>query len=646
VLEKRTGTQWDGDLWDHEVGELMIQHSETKRMVTCGLSNAREIVIKQLDDSTISSTFKGIRGSDGEEIKNSSVRTSIRLVANTAQVLVKVDDVIPGSDWRFRALHYPLRHFAIRTYQEEGYLAVPIGRDGYIIPSLYFPYPSPNFWIREDNSRELDINCSSLSMPWFGARKDNSSFIAIVEQGVDATLHVVANTNRWGKAYREGRKPSGPRILSGSVVWRASRGAFSYPRTIRYRFLPEGSYVEMAKAYRKVAQQNGKFLSLKDRIAQNPKVERLIGAVMMGIYGGYPHHREHPHMRLSYTGLKKIARDMKEQLGIQHAVINPWSIFGEQAPAFLPLNTRQGTIKELQSAADYITNAGYLFTPYTYYSAYHQESDAWDPKLEFRDNAGLNNEVSKWFRICPTQFVRLAESFIPDMMQQLSVDGVWVDIVTSGSIRECNHPDHPMSQQDDVAARRALYQYLKKQNLIIGSEAHKDWMFPLTDFAEGPGSRGGGIDGIGVRVPLLPLVYHDAIVSYTFCGEPYNAQVLTGGDYNLKSLWDILCGNAPHWHFVPAEYEYWRPLIKQSDDIVATFAREVGMQELTRHEFLSADYQVHRTTFAPSGTKVMVNLGAQYHRLEGNVILKPFSFRIETPGRKIRQGEYSFQIKQ
>ncbi len=644
VIEKTTGTRWGGDPWDREVGELALQGGQQGGLVTCGLSRARDIVIEKLDDRSIRCVFRGLRGANGQESAESRVQTTLRIQEDPSEVIIQVDEVTPGPGWRFKTLHYPLRQFAAKTYQDEGYLVVPLGRDGYLIPSHHFPYPAPNFWIREDYSRQLALECTSLSMPWFGGRKGESAFIATLEHPADASLHVVANVNRWGQAYRAGREPSEPRILSGSVIWQASRGEFRYPRVLRYRFLPQGGYVEMAKVYREVARRQGEFVALKERVAQNPKVDRLIGAVLVGVYGGYPQHRHHPQMGFTYRDLQEMVRDMREDLAVPHAVINPWSIFGEQAPAFLPLNSRHGTLTELRSAVEYTRAAGYLFAPYTYYSAYHQESAAWNPRLEFRDGAALDSEVGKWSRACPSQFVGLAESYIPEMLRELPVDAVWVDIVTSGSVRECAHPDHPMSRQDDIAARRALYEYLRRQNLVIGSEGHKDWIFPLTDFAEGPGPRGAGIDGIGIRTPLLPLVYHDALVSYTFCGDSYNAQVLGGGDYNLKSLWDILCGNPPHWHFNVEDYDYWRPFIKQSADVVAAFAREIADQEMAVHEFLSADYQVHRTIYKPSGTTVQVNLSAREHRLSPCTVLKPYSFRIETPGREARQGQYSYEL--
>lgn len=426
VLEKQTGTRWEGDPWDGEVGELTLQHAQGRGTLTCGLSQAREILVEEGEGCSIRCTFRGFRNRSGQESPESTVQTSIRIEAHAAEVVVQVDHVIPGTGWQFRTLHYPLRQFAVRTYQDHGYLAVPLGRDGYLIPAHHFPYPAPNFWIREDYTRQLTVDCSSLSMPWFGAQKDKSAFIATLDQPTDASLQVVANTNRWGQAYRSGRAPSDPRILSGSIIWGASQGAFRYPRVLRYRFLPFGGYVEMAKAYRETARRQGKFLSLDQRVAQNPKVDRLIGAVLLGVYGGYPHHRHHPHMGLDYRELEDLVRDLKEELDVPNAVVNPWSILGEQSPAFLPLNQRQGTLEELRSAAEYTTGAGYLFVPYTYYSAYHQESAAWDPRLEFRDGAGLNSEVEKWFRICPTQFVRLAKSFVPEMMRMTSTDGVWV----------------------------------------------------------------------------------------------------------------------------------------------------------------------------------------------------------------------------
>jgi len=61
------------------------------------------------------------------------------------------------------------------------------------------------------------------------------------------------------------------------------QGELGYARVARYIFQPRGGYVEMCKTYRKYAQKTGQFVTLKQKIAANPEVEKLIGAANLEI---------------------------------------------------------------------------------------------------------------------------------------------------------------------------------------------------------------------------------------------------------------------------------------------------------------------------------------------------------------------------
>ena len=118
VFEKQTGTWWGGDPWDGEVGELTLQHAQNRATVTCGLSQAREIVVEKGEDRSIRCAFRGLRSRSGQESPESTVQTSIRIEDHAAEVVVQIDSVTPGTGWQFRTLHYPMRQFAVRTFQD------------------------------------------------------------------------------------------------------------------------------------------------------------------------------------------------------------------------------------------------------------------------------------------------------------------------------------------------------------------------------------------------------------------------------------------------------------------------------------------------------------------------------------------------
>ena len=48
-------------------------------------------------------------------------------------------------------------------------------------------------------------------------------------------------------------------------------------------FLPRGNYVDMCKRYRRYAIDTGLYVSLKDKIAERPVVQNLIGRPVVGM---------------------------------------------------------------------------------------------------------------------------------------------------------------------------------------------------------------------------------------------------------------------------------------------------------------------------------------------------------------------------
>jgi hypothetical protein len=75
-----------------------------------------------------------------------------------------------------------------------------------------------------------------------------------------------------------GDSPQGLRTLP-QVTWLASKERWAYSRQVTFRFFDRGGHVAMAKAFRRYEQQRGVFRSWKDKLAANPSVARLKGAL-------------------------------------------------------------------------------------------------------------------------------------------------------------------------------------------------------------------------------------------------------------------------------------------------------------------------------------------------------------------------------
>ena len=67
--------------------------------------------------------------------------------------------------------------------------------------------------------------------------------------------------------------------LTIAPEWDPQRGQFGYARRLRYVFFEQGGHVAIAKRYREHARKSGLLKTLAQKRRENPKVDRLIGAV-------------------------------------------------------------------------------------------------------------------------------------------------------------------------------------------------------------------------------------------------------------------------------------------------------------------------------------------------------------------------------
>ena len=155
-----------------------------------------------------------------------------------------------------------------------------------LIPSRfergYFRYLN---WIWERIAGQASV-IDQFSMPWYGEKLGQSSFICIIETPDDVNFGIIANDVR---SPEQAPAPpsavpaastvlSSPRLSAIWPYWRSVKGELGYPRVAHYIFHPHGGYVEMCKTYRNYALRTGKLVTLKQKIATNPTVEKLIGA--------------------------------------------------------------------------------------------------------------------------------------------------------------------------------------------------------------------------------------------------------------------------------------------------------------------------------------------------------------------------------
>ncbi|MCK4400773.1 hypothetical protein KAW08_00535 [bacterium] len=148
-----------------------------------------------------------------------------------------------------------LYEFGKFSTKEQGKFVLPYGA------GILIPFP------REDAILRDDSIYGPLTMPIFGILRNKNGFACIIETPFDCRVKTSVN-----------QLPDEDAGISPVFVFENKR--LNYERMLDYFFIPNATYVDIAKVYRKRLIEKGRFVSLKQKIEANPEVEKLVGAVV------------------------------------------------------------------------------------------------------------------------------------------------------------------------------------------------------------------------------------------------------------------------------------------------------------------------------------------------------------------------------
>lgn len=453
-----------------------------------------------------------------------------------------------------------------------------------------------------------------LCMPWFGvADPKGAGVMAIVQSPDDA--HMAMD-----------RSPGG--TLHAGAVWEASRGQFKYARRLTYIFFGQGGYVAQAKRYRQYAQASGLFKTLAQKRRTKPALDKLIGAA--NIWNWDP---------------DKVAlcREMKA-LGMDRIL---WSSGGSPDEI--------GAINKL----------GYLTSRYDIYQDVYPPDapkglpkEGWPEDLmwlpsgdwmkgwaDIQKHPDGTETVYQGGVICSPRGLARARREIPADLKTHPYQCRFIDTTTAAPWRECYNPAHPLTRSQDRQYKMALLKFCAQDmNQVLGTETGIDPSVPYADYYEGMLSLGpyrlpdAGRDmlaykaptpdflkfqvGHVYRVPLWELVYHDCVVAQWYWGD-YNNKVSEVWD--RRDLFNILYGTPPMFMFDRATWDRDKSRFVQSYRNICPLVRRLGDDEMTAHDFLTADHALQRTRWR-SGVTVIVNFGATAQHLADGRTVKPLGW--------------------
>lgn len=635
VFEKKPNQLWKADPWVGAAGLLTIKNKGRNEDLNISLSKIINVV--QKDKNTVSIEFKNPVFLDGKVAEGVIIRTELRLAKDASKLEAEVISV-DKAGYKINELRYPSRAFSLETDVDKGAAVIP-QKQGVICPSYISPMNGGTFCMWDDatyykkTSGKLPLfnNGTGLTMPWWGTHNEKSAVVGIIDESAWPKMFYNINNNGQYLFNAKGVMSPYNRIEFLDPVWDLNRK--NETRVIRYEFIPKGTHVEMAKAYRKEAIKRGYFVSLKDKAKRDPDVKKLQGAIYMGLYGGYPHYVEMPGMAFTFKELSNIIKTTHEDLGVDNAFFHAWGVFSNFVPNCWPINENLGGVSGLKEAVDLTKKYGYLYSSYHAYSATLENDPEFDTDLFAVKKGKLVNTGSRWANIDPNKQLGLAKKSLHKEIEALDLEADITDISFAR-----------LESDSDNAGLFNLAKYIDSLNLVNGTEHGQQQFIPYFDMFEGltylPSHN---LSQFSHRAPLFNLVFHDAIAVFGKIQDPDN-QISINGDFRVKSLRNMLYGLGSTIFFSPYEFEGMKEMIKIANEVVSPVNRETFFAELTSHEYLSDDFKLQKSNFA-SGTEVIVNLGPVAQKTKEGLNIPAFGWHVILSNGKLHKGSFQVGVK-
>jgi hypothetical protein len=498
---------------------------------------------------------------------------------------------------------------------------------------------------------------SGYSMAMAGAVKDGSGILLHWE---DPYTEIIVDYT----AGESEENRSGSRLTMGLAVRNSAN-------LVRVQPIGEASYGDIAKAYRTVARRRGFLKTLKEKVSENPDVEKFFGSADFKPFAYMP---TAPNtrwnetdetvvlFRFSFDECARLAQHFKEDLGIERSllVLNGWINGGYDNlhPDILPAAEIMGGNKGLADCSRRVKELGWVFGLHDNYQDMYKEAKSWDESYLIKNPDGTSRQGGVWaggqcWLICSRAAVDLASrpQNVPGVVKLCDPDLYFSDTIFAAGLYECSDPNHPATKVDDILYKQKLCDYLRKEVGLFGSEEGREWGVPHADYFEGLLSHKTGFhvrrDPPDIIIPMFHIVFGDCIPIYTHQSDRPRP------DEPDKILHHVLYAEMPVYYF--GEHLYWQDpkqdykiedegkalysqggrfnridqFIKNTYEFLSPLHRLTATKAMNHHEFLTDDRTVEKTVF-DTDVEVIVNYGERDFS-SGDVVLPQWGFLIRSP---------------
>ncbi|MCL2517300.1 MAG: DUF5696 domain-containing protein [Oscillospiraceae bacterium] len=412
--------------------------------------------------------------------------------------------------------------------------------------------------------------------------------------------------------------------------WRISLGKINYKRIMKYAFIAHGDYNDLCKIYRKYLIEAGKFVTLKEKIARNPNVAKLIGtpivhdgiAIHISPDSNY-YHKDEPEKNDHYNTFDsrgELLKKLKEN-GVDRAYLHydGWGAHGYDNlhPDVFPVNEAAGGAEGMKRLSETARELGYIFGIHDQYRDYYYDGESFSLENGTQNADGSYPFCSIWYGGKHTFLCAdLARDYVKrnyTTFKELGIviEGSYLDVFAVVELDECFNENHRMSREQCAQYRRDCLEYLTSQGIIASSEEVTDTILPAIALCHHAPFAIRHVDGVveaaGISIPLFNLVYHECVIVPWF---GVNGGLGGWGIAHNDSafLWGLLCGGTIYYS------AHEKPEIIERGKVALKLHEKVALLEMVSHEFIDGNYRHQRAVYA-DGSTVEINLDTQEFKI-------------------------------
>ncbi len=535
---------------------------------------------------------------------NFSFSTSVLIEKQSNSFLFSITP-LSDSEKNLRAIQWPAP-FLFEEQNSSSYAVVNMCQGALLING------SPDEIIpRERWDLESGYNFTRTNyMPWYGLVRGSESLMAQYLDPFDTGFDYEKHAGGCAKVFH---------------IAHSQLGRVGYERKLRISLLQDADYNILAKRYRSYLIETGAFVSLKEKICKNPKVEQLIGSALIhtDIYHQYSPicfdvlHGNITEKEKVVTFRKRASQiERLHTLGLSHAYLHldGWNKEGydNQHPDTFPPTEKAGGLQGMQELIQRVHQCGFLFGIHDQYRDFYLDAPSYAEEFSVVNHKGGRPNCSLWEGglqevLNPRYSLEFVKrNFNTYRENNLPLDGAYLDVFSVIALDESYHPELPLTREMCAYYRGLCLEDVRNRGILIQSEEGTSWAIPHLDFthhlpywvvtSEDPDQMIGKLEerAIGVPVPLSTLVFHDSIIT------PWTHENTHWPSCGDAATMALIHGGIPYVNIDASQAEIDRA------QQAMNFHKLIACEELTHHRYVDTERTIHQSTFS-SGYVITVD---------------------------------------